>query len=47
MKEQRGLTYAKTLSRMIQVETISDASVSETYKFREFHYVLKELFPFD
>lgn len=45
MKEQRGLTYAKTLSRMIQVETISDASVSETYKFREFHYVLKELFP--
>ncbi len=45
MKEQRGLTYAKTLSRMIQVETISKQGVKEAYKFREFHYVLKELFP--
>ncbi len=45
MKEQRGLSYAKKLSRMIQVETISDASKKEVYKFREFHYVLKELFP--
>lgn len=45
MKEQREMTYAKTLSRMIIVETISDSTKKEVYKFREFHYVLRELFP--
>ena len=41
MKER----YAERLSRMIQKETISKVGQEDLAKFREFHELLKELFP--
>ena len=39
------LQYARTLSRMVQAETVSAAGVREPEKFRRFHALLRELFP--
>ena len=41
MKEK----YAETLSKMISHETISEIGQTDVSKFREFHQLLKELFP--
>lgn len=38
-------TYSKKLSRMVQVETISDRNAPEIEKFLAFHKLLEELFP--
>jgi len=38
-------TYAKKLSRMVQIETISDRNDTEIGKFLTFHKLLEELFP--
>lgn len=37
--------YAKKLARMIQKETVSEIGQSDLSKFREFHTLLRELFP--
>ena len=37
--------YARKLSRMVQVETISDRADPAVEKFRAFHGLLRELFP--
>lgn len=42
---ERTLLYAKNLQRIIQKETISSAEEHDLTKFREFHGILKELFP--
>lgn len=38
-------TYSETLSRMVQIETISDRNDPEIEKFIAFHKLLEELFP--
>ncbi len=43
--EKRMGEYAEKLSRMVQVETISDRGKAEVEKFRNFHKLLRELFP--
>ncbi|MBQ7137842.1 MAG: hypothetical protein IJO39_02480, partial [Clostridia bacterium] len=43
--EKRIGKYAEKLSRMVQVETISDRSKAEMEKFRGFHSLMRELFP--
>ncbi len=43
--ESRVDAYAQKLSRMVQKETISNRSDPETAKFREFHQILRQLFP--
>ncbi len=43
--EKRIGEYAEKLSRMVQVETISDRNKEEVEKFRVFHSLLRELFP--
>ena len=43
--EKRSMDYALTLQKMIQFETISVRDEPNPEKFREFHKVLKELFP--
>ena len=43
--EKRINEYAQKLSRMVQVETISDRSKAEVEKFRGFHKLMRELFP--
>ncbi len=40
-----ALSYAEKLSKMIQVETVSQPDVPNTEKFDRFHECLKELFP--
>lgn len=45
MSESRNLTYAKELSRLIQMETISVEGDSSLAKFERFHELLKEIFP--
>ena len=45
IQEQRAEHYARTLSRMLQKETISDFGMTDVGKFREFHELLHELFP--
>ena len=45
MDEKRINEYAQKLSRMVQVETISDRSKAEVEKFRGFHKLMRELFP--
>jgi len=42
---ERGMRYAPRLSRMIQVETVSNRNNVDTAKFYAFHKVLEELFP--
>ncbi len=37
--------YAQKLSRMVQVETISDRAAPQVEKFRAFHGLLRQLFP--
>lgn len=41
----RERTYAEKLSRMIQVETVSEKGKDNKEKFDRFHAVLRELFP--
>ncbi len=41
----RQMAYAEKLSKMIQVETISERGVANKHKFDAFHVVLRELFP--
>ncbi|MBO5769884.1 MAG: M20/M25/M40 family metallo-hydrolase [Spirochaetales bacterium] len=41
----KEMMYAEKLSKMIQVETISERGVANKHKFDQFHVVLKELFP--
>ena len=43
--EGRISEYAGKLSRMVQMETVSDRSKAEVEKFRAFHGLLRELFP--
>ena len=43
--EKRIGEYAEKLSRMVQVETISDRSKAEVEKFRGLHSLMRELFP--
>ncbi len=43
--EARTAAYAETLSRMVQVETVSKRGFPEVEKFRGFHKTLEELFP--
>ena len=43
--ETRNREYAEKLSRMVQVETISDRADPAVEKFRAFHTLLRELFP--
>ena len=43
--QKRISEYAGKLSRMVQMETISDRSRPEIEKFRAFHQLLRELFP--
>lgn len=42
---ERTSLYAENLQRMIRKETISFAGDPDLTKFREFHGILKELFP--
>lgn len=44
-EEDRGLGYAKKLSKMVQCDTTSHANTPEVEKYLGFHKVLKELFP--
>ena len=41
----RIAAYAEKLSKMVQMETISDRADSDISKFRAFHVLLEELFP--
>ena len=41
----RGEEYARKLSRMIQMNTVSEADTDQREKFLAFHQVLEELFP--
>ena len=41
----KEMMYAEKLSKMIQVETISERGVANKHKFDQFHVILKELFP--
>lgn len=41
----RDMKYAEKLSKMIQVDTVSEKGVPNTEKFDKFHIVLRELFP--
>ena len=41
----RDMNYAEKLSKMIQVETISERGVANTHKFEAFHTLLESLFP--
>ena len=43
--KERTDAYAQKLSRMVQVETISDRADPAVEKFRAFHTLLEELFP--
>ena len=42
---ERAMAYARKLSRMIQVDTVSKPETEEREKFLAFHRVLEELFP--
>jgi carboxypeptidase PM20D1 len=42
---ERGMKYAPRLSKMIQVETVSNRNDMNTAKFYAFHKLLEELFP--
>ena len=42
---ERALAYARTLSRMVQYETVSAAGADQRDKFLGFHRLLEELFP--
>lgn len=44
-KSERALSYGKKLSKMIQVETISEPHQQDRSKFLEFHKVLEKEFP--
>ncbi len=39
------ISYAETLSRLIQVETVSVSGEQDTAKFHRFHQLLREVFP--
>lgn len=43
--DERSMKYAGILSRMIQAETVSHVDQPDKTKFREFHALLRELFP--
>lgn len=43
--EDRSMKYAQILSRMVQMETISHVDQPDKTKFRQFHALLRELFP--
>ncbi len=43
--DERTQKYANTLSKMIQKETISYYDQTDKTKFREFHQLIKDLFP--
>lgn len=45
MQEQRATEYAQRLSRMIQIETVSERAQQNKEKFYRFHDLLRELFP--
>lgn len=45
MADTRTLGYAKTLSALIQVETISQENQTDRTKFYRFHQLLRQLFP--
>ena len=45
MDEKRTMDYAGRLSRLVQVETISQNGQTDLTKFRRFHEVLKQEFP--
>ena len=45
MDETRTRDYAERLSRLVQVETISQNGQTDLTKFRRFHQVLKQEFP--
>ena len=45
MDEKRTMDYAQRLSRLIQVETVSQSGQTDLTKFRRFHQVLKQEFP--
>ena len=45
MDETRTMDYAGRLSRLVQVETISQNGQTDLGKFRRFHEVLKQEFP--
>ena len=45
MDETRTKEYAARLSRLIQIETISQNGQTDLTKFRRFHAVLKQEFP--
>lgn len=45
MDEKRTWDYAQRLSRMVQIETISQHGQTELTKFHRFHQVLKQEFP--
>lgn len=45
MSENRNLTYANTLSQLIQAETVSAYGQTELTKFYEFHKLLEKFFP--
>ena len=44
-QETRNETYAKTLAKMIQAETVSSVEEKNLEKFQEFHNLLEQLFP--
>ena len=44
-KSERALAYGKKLSKMVQVETISEPHQQDRSKFLEFHKVLEKEFP--
>jgi len=44
-KSDRAKSYGERLSKMIQMETVSDRFDSDRTKFYEFHKTLEELFP--
>lgn len=45
MSDQRTTVYAKKLSCMISKNTVSCSDCKDTAKFREFHELLRKLFP--
>lgn len=44
-ESERAAAYGKTLSRMVQKETVSSRFDPDRTKFYEFHELLEELFP--
>ena len=44
-ESERAVEYGKTLSKMVQKETVSSRFEPDRTKFYEFHEILEELFP--